>query len=219
MMLKMNFLWVITLILMVLMGLEGCGSSPEPATTGVPTQTSTSDVLIKIPDTNSIKEQDSTTTPATDTVKVTPIGPQVGKLAPDFSYRNSEGTMVYLSNLRGSSVILNFWATWCGPCKYEMPFLQDLANDKEKANKGLVLLTVDVGESADTVKAFLQSSGYSFTVLLDTQRKIASTYYVRSYPTTFFIAQNGIINSIQIGAFLKESELEQRLEALIKSGS
>jgi len=211
----------------VLMGLLGCASITESSTlpetaqetAAVAAQIITPDVQIEIPATNTNKENPSSVTSATDSAKVTSIGPQAGKLAPDFTFSNSEGKIVSLTSLRGSFIIMNFWATWCSPCKYEMPLFQDLADDKEKANKGLILLTIDVGESADTVQNFLQNSGYSFTVLLDNQKKIAYTYYVRSYPTTFFISQNGIIDSIKIGAFLKKSELEQHLDALIKSGS
>ena len=70
----------------------------------------------------------------------------MGKLAPDFKYRDAEGKAVSLSDLRGKTVMLNFWATWCAPCQYEMPLLQALADDENKAAQGLVLLTVNDGE-------------------------------------------------------------------------
>ena len=112
--------------------------------------------------------------------------------------------------------MLNFWTTWCAPCQYEMPLLQALANDKDKSAQGLVLLTVNDGESIDVAHRFMTAHGYSFTVLLDTQNVITQSYNIRAIPTTFFIGQDGIIRNIKLGAFLNESELEQTLNAVMK---
>jgi peroxiredoxin len=144
------------------------------------------------------------------------IGPQVGKLAPDFEFTDAEGNSTSLRDLRGKSIILNFWATWCGPCRYEMPLLQDLAYDQEKADNGLILLTVNSGESADTVQRFMKERGFSFPVLLDVEKGISRSYNVRFIPTTFFIGQDGIISNIRVGAFMNGDQLEKILNTFIK---
>lgn len=143
------------------------------------------------------------------------VGPQVGKLAPVFKFINPGGEKISLSDFRGSSVVLNFWATWCGPCKFEMPLIQALAHDEEKAAKGLVLLTINGGESADTVAKFMIEYGFSFPVLLDTQRGITRAYNVRGIPTTFFIDKDGIIRDIKVGAFTSKTELNSKLNNIM----
>ena len=161
----------------------------------------------------------STTTPEpSPDSEIVPIGigPQVGKLAPDFKFIDAEGKSTSLRDLRGKSIILNFWETWCGPCKYEMPLLQDLAYDQEKAENGLILLTVNSGESADTVQRFMKERGFSFPVLLDIQKSVARYYNVRYIPTTFFIGKDGIISYIRVGAFMNKDQLEQILNTFIK---
>jgi len=105
---------------------------------------------------------------------------------------------------------------WEIPGKIEMPLIQELAHDKEETDKGQVLLTVNGGESADTVRGFMKKYGFSFPVLLDIQKGITRAYNVRAIPTTFFIGQDGIIREIKLGAFPSESELEQRFNTVME---
>lgn len=144
-----------TVILIVLIGLVGCSPTTTPPST---------------PETAEVTNPEPSSEPGK--VSAVEVGPQVGKLAPDFKFTDAEGKSVSLSDLRGKSIMLNFWATWCGPCKIEMPLIQELAHDKEKADKGLVLLTVNGGESAETVRGFMKKYGFSFPVLLDIQKGI-----------------------------------------------
>lgn len=142
-------------------------------------------------------------------------GPQVGMMAPDFEFKDAADKTVSLSDLQGKPIVLNFWATWCGPCKTEMPIIQKLADDGMVAGGGLILLTVNCGDSAETVNNFMQEYGYSFPVLLDTTKNIMRTYNVRYIPTTFFIGTDGIISEIKMGAFTEESQLDRILNDLI----
>ena len=137
--------------------------------------------------------------------------PVVGGLAPDFQLQDLDGRAVSLSGFRGKPVILNFWATWCGPCRDEMPFIQEIFENKEWSDKGLVILAVDIGESPSTVKEFLENYGLSFQVLLDIEQSVAKNYNIRGIPTTFFIDKDGIIQDMKIGAFSSKAEIEQRL--------
>ncbi len=142
-------------------------------------------------------------------------GYQVGDLAPGFGLQNLAGQMVALPDFRGKPVLRNFWATWCPPCREEMPLLQEVFQDKALADKGLVVLTVDLGESPATVEAFMKSNGYSFPVLLDTQQIVANTYNVRGIPTTFFIDKDGIIREVRIGAFANKTQVIMSLRKVL----
>ena len=207
-----------TVISAVLIGLVGCSSATTPSTIPTTSQAANPEPLPETTAANETRENTPSIKPTADPEKVSAIevGPQVGKLAPDFKFTDAEGKSVSLSDLRGKSIMLNFWATWCGPCKYEMPLIEDLAHDKEKAEKGLILLTINSGESADTVRRFMKEQGFSFPVLLDIQKSITRAYNVRAIPTTFFIGQDGIISKIKLGAFMNESELEQILNKVME---
>lgn len=135
--------------------------------------------------------------------------PEMGKLAPDFQLPTLEGQTVFLSDYRGKPVLLNFWASWCGPCQYEMPFLQ--RTYEKWAGRDLVVLAVNLQESPDVVREFMADLGLSFPVLLATDPKVPLAYNVRGIPATFFIDKNGIIRDIKVGPFISEAEIEERL--------
>jgi thiol-disulfide isomerase/thioredoxin len=136
--------------------------------------------------------------------------PKVGELASDFYFETPEGEASSISQLSGTPVMLNFWATWCTPCRHEMPFLQQLHEEGDE----LVMLTVNVGESSSDVSQFMQDQGFSFPVLLDSNGKVARRYNVTGIPTTFFIDSYGVIQAIKIGAFQSQTEIENILSQL-----
>ena len=142
------------------------------------------------------------------------LGARVGNLAPDFQLQNLDGQTVSLSDFRGKPVLINFWATWCPPCRSEMPYIQEIYEDKEWSDKGLVILAVDIGESSSKVEEFMQSLNLSFTVLLDTKEDVAQRYNITSIPTTFFIDKDGIIQDKVIGAFQNKAQIENRLNKI-----
>jgi peroxiredoxin len=134
------------------------------------------------------------------------IGTQVGNLAPNFQLNNLEGKTVSLGDLRGKPVILNFWATWCHPCVFEMPFLQRVY--EEQSAEGLVLLAINIGGTSSQVKEFLQAHNLSLTALLDTKQDVAQRYNIQYIPTTFFIDKDGIIQVVKVGAFPSKETIE-----------
>ena len=142
-------------------------------------------------------------------------GPEVGKLAPDFQLQSLDGQAVSLGDFRGKPVLLNFWATWCGPCRFEMPFIQEIFEKKERSDIGLVILAINIGESPSAVKKFVESRGLTFTVLLDTKQEVAQIYNIRGIPATFFIDKSGIIQDIKMGAFTSKAEIERLLGKII----
>ncbi len=127
--------------------------------------------------------------------------------APDFTLETVDGGTVALSDLRGHPVVLNFWATWCPPCRAEMPELQ-AAYDLYSSG-GLVVLGVNQGETQAQVQAYRQELGLTFPIALDRQYQASERYAVNSLPTTFFIDREGIIRTIVVGqmnaALLKEN--------------
>ena len=150
----------------------------------------------------------------TDTRQV----PAPGKTAPDFQLQSLDGQAISLSELRGRPVLINFWATWCGPCRIEMPFLQEVSEDREWAERGLVILAVNLGEPASTVRKFMESNRLSFTVLLDSEGKVEMLYNAAVIPITYFIDNDGIIRGIKRGAFMERSDIDRfLLNALMKA--
>jgi len=107
----------------------------------------------------------------------------------DFTLSDLSGKKVSLSNYRGKLVFLNFWATWCPPCRQEMPSMERLYQ-KLKA-KGLVILAVDLQEDAKSVQKFIDEHKLTFTVLLDSDGKVGTIYGARSIPTTYIIGRDG----------------------------
>lgn len=139
-------------------------------------------------------------------------GSLIGQPAPDFTFYVTEEQSISLSDLQGSPVLLNFWATWCGPCASEMPYLQQVYDDWQE--KGLVLLAINVMESYSEVEDFVQSRGLSLPVLLDSEGIVASQYGVGNIPTTFFIDSQGIVQHVQVGYFQSAADIESILSQL-----
>lgn len=120
----------------------------------------------------------------------------------DFKLKDLSGKEISLSDLKGKRVFLNFWASWCPPCKAEMPNIEKLY--EETKNSDLVIIAVNLGEDKDTVKSFIDKNNYNFTVLLDSNQSVAEKYNISSIPTSFFIDKNGKIVSKKIGAMTLE---------------
>jgi peroxiredoxin len=133
--------------------------------------------------------------------------PQTGYLAPDFVLDTIDGKSIRLIDLRGKAVILNFWATWCVPCKQEMPLIET----KFKQNSDeLEVLAVDFGEPVEDVRSFVKQLGLTFDILLDPQASVQEEYAVRGFPTTFVIDKDGIIRAVHLGE-MSSSELDRYL--------
>ncbi|TDL63021.1 redoxin domain-containing protein [Rhodococcus qingshengii] len=123
-------------------------------------------------------------------------GLKVGAKAPDFELKTLSGDTVKLSDLKGKKVMLNFWATWCPPCKAEMPAMEEF---HKEAGDEVVILAVNIDPHLD-VKAFVDENGITFPIPLDAEDKVNETYQVLSIPTTYFIDTKGNIGNKFIGA-------------------
>ena len=140
-------------------------------------------------------------------------GVNVGELAPDFTLIDLEGNQVSLSDFRGKTVFVNFWATWCPPCRAEMPEIE--AVYQEYKDKGVVIIGVDIEETKEEVLQFVQQGGYSWTFVLDTTGEVTANYKIQAIPTSFFIDREGIIRAMNVGALTKRT-MEVQLSRALK---
>ena len=121
--------------------------------------------------------------------------PRLGGVAPDFEWITPAGSIRRLTELRGRTVVLNFWATWCEPCRDEMPALDRAA----AADPTLVVLALDLDEDATKIDRFLESYGIRrLEAVLDAGKKVATRYGVVGLPSTFFIGPDGIVRHLEI---------------------
>ena len=133
-----------------------------------------------------------------ETESADPSGPIAeGDAYRDFTVSLADGGEFTLSDHEGKVILLNFWATWCGPCVGEMPAFEQL---QETYGEDLVLLAVNSGEDEGTVKAFLEENGYTFPVALDPRYEVALLYPSDSIPYTVIIGADGKVAAIQLGA-------------------
>lgn len=125
------------------------------------------------------------------------IAPELNSIAPNFEQPTLTGASISLESLRGSPVVVNFWATWCEPCQVEMPDLQ--AVYAEYQADGLRILAVNLGEPSPLVSEWVRSFGLTFDILLDARQSVAALYYLRGQPSTYIISPQGIITDIFYG--------------------
>lgn len=148
----------------------------------------------------------------------TPSQTTLPRPAPDFLLPDMGGQAVRLSQLKGKVVLLNIWATWCGPCRKEMPTMEALARRLSGEDFVLLAVSQDV-DGAVTVKPYLQEGGYTFPVLLDVQGEVGRKYGVTGYPETFIIDRQGQVVYHHIGYNdWAQSQVEETLRRLIQQG-
>ncbi len=154
----------------------------------------------------------ATTPQETDAASGTEAAPQA---APDFTFYDAEGTASKLSDFRGKPVILNFWASWCGPCKMEMP---DLEKAYQEYGEQIHFLMVDqadgVQETVEKASAFIAQQGYTFPVYFDSDLEGAYAYGVTGIPVTYFIDAEGNFAAYYSGA-MSAGILQQGIDLLL----
>ncbi len=120
-----------------------------------------------------------------------------GQTAPDFALRSSEGSNLRLSEYRGEVVMINFWATWCGPCRQEMPLLDDLYTRYERV--GFKLLGVNIDDDSRRAMRMVEELGVSFPVLFDESKDVSRLYQVEAMPVTVLVDRSGTVRHVHHG--------------------
>jgi cytochrome c biogenesis protein CcmG/thiol:disulfide interchange protein DsbE len=139
--------------------------------------------------------------------------PRVGRPAPDFELTLLDGTNVRLSDYRGRPVWINFWASWCPPCRAENPDIQEVY-EAHKDEHGLVLLAPAIGERQGDVAGYMERADLHYPVGLDTDTQIAANYRVLGIPTHVFVDADGIVREIRVGAMSKKT-MEKMIQKLL----
>lgn len=127
----------------------------------------------------------------------------------DFSLKDVNGEMVSLNDFQGKRMLINFWATWCVPCVTEMTILQEIYD--QWIEKGLVVISINMGESESKVRGFVQRHGLSFPVLLDPNTQVFIKHEIRELPTTLLVDKDKTIIAKKVGLFLSKESLETEL--------
>lgn len=148
----------------------------------------------------------------------TDIRPEVGFIAPNFTLNNEAGKPVTLSQLRGKPIFLNFWASWCPPCKEEMPLIQE-AYEKYGDKVEFYAVNLTFNDTVEDALTFMKSNGYDMPILfddnLDVSKTVAKLYRANTIPTSYFIDANGVIQVKRIGA-MNYDQIETSLKKIIK---
>jgi cytochrome c biogenesis protein CcmG/thiol:disulfide interchange protein DsbE len=158
--------------------------------------------------------EDATSEPIELTASASGPAPRVGEEAPDFRVQSPDGESLRLSDFRGSAVWINFWASWCPPCRAESPDIE--AVYQEKQDEGLVVLALSIGEGASTVRDYVERTGTTFTVGLDRGTDIAATYRIVGIPTHYFVDSDGILRDWRIGSMSKKT-MEKKVDAILSA--
>ncbi len=145
-----------------------------------------------------------------------PPNPREGFSAPDFTLDLLDGGQLRLSDLRGQSVVINFWASWCPPCRAEMPAIEKVYQAYK--DRGLVVLAVNTTfqDNEAAAAAFVREFGLTFLIPLDRDGSVSQRYQLRGLPSTFFVDRNGIIRSVVIGGPMSEALIQSKVEELLK---
>jgi len=140
----------------------------------------------------------------------------LGKPAPSFKLKDLDGKDVALSELKGSVVVLDFWATWCGPCVMSLPKIDEL--NKDKKGDGLKVFAVNQSEDKELVQGFIKSKGLTLPVLLDSDGKVGNKYKADAIPETVVIGKDGTVRKVFVGAGPNtEKSLREAVETAMKA--
>lgn len=145
-----------------------------------------------------------------------PPSPREGFTAPDFTLDLLGGGQVTLSDLRGQVVVVNLWASWCPPCRAEMPAIENVY--RALKDEGLVVLAVNTTyqDGEREAAAFAQDFGLSFPIPLDTRGAVSRRYRLTALPSTYFIDRRGIIRSVIVGGPMSQAAIQSKVEELLE---
>lgn len=144
--------------------------------------------------------------------------PQSGFLAPDFTLETSAGEIITLSELRGRPILINLWASWCGPCRQEMPAIQRTFEMYQDRGFTVLAVNVTAQDNESAALAFVKEYGLTFPILMDREGDVARIYENRALPSSFFVDRDGVIREVVIGGPMAEALLVTRVQSLLPAG-
>ena len=142
--------------------------------------------------------------------------PRKGFVAPDFTLEALDGQTIVLSELRGEVVLINFWATWCPPCREEMPAMQKVY--EQYRDQGFQVLAISLDVQHAQVPAFVEEKGLTYPVMMDRDGTVSDLYQILSLPTTFFVDRSGVIQKIIIGGPMPHALIESIVTEFLAEG-
>jgi cytochrome c biogenesis protein CcmG, thiol:disulfide interchange protein DsbE len=157
--------------------------------------------------------------PAATTGGAPPPSAREGFLAPDFTLDLLGGEQVQLSDLRGKVVMVNLWASWCPPCRAEMPAIENVYRTYKDKGFEVLAINITYQDGEAEAAAFAQDYGLTFPILLDRTGAVSNRYLLRAMPSTFFIDRQGVIRSVVIGGPMSEAVIQSKVEELLKETS
>ncbi len=154
--------------------------------------------------------------PTATTDGAPPPSPREGFSAPDFTLDLLDGGQVTLSDLRGQAVMINLWASWCPPCRAEMPAIERVYQDLK--DEGLVVLAVNTTyqDSESAAAAFVEEFGLTFPIALDRTGAVSNRYQLRGLPSTYFVDREGVIRSVVVGGPMSEGLIRAKIQEILE---
>jgi cytochrome c biogenesis protein CcmG/thiol:disulfide interchange protein DsbE len=137
----------------------------------------------------------------------------IGDTAPDFAVADLDGNPIRLADLRGRPVVINFWASWCGPCVEEFPLLRDAA--ARHADAGLIVIGIVWDDRSEAARDFMARNGATWAAAMDPGQRVSRDYGILGPPETYFVGRDGIIKARQIGQ-ISAASLDEKLAVIIE---
>ena len=166
----------------------------------------------------SLPDSSFTWAPPTGAEKIVPPEVLLGQPAPDVALADLDGKQLRLSDLRGNVVILDFWATWCGPCRRSLPMLEQVAQDNHSAKLRVLTVAVNRGQTPEAIREFVQENKLSLPVLWDEKSEAGDKFHVRGIPQTVLIGKDGVVKFVAVGVGPDgESRLQQAIHVALEA--
>lgn len=153
---------------------------------------------------------------AANTGGLPPPSPREGFSAPDFTLDLLGDEQIKLSDLRGKVVLVNFWASWCPPCRAEMPAIENVYRSSKPRGFEVLAVNVTNQDSEAAAAAFVRELGLTFPIPLDRSGEASAVYNLRALPTSYFIDRKGVIRSVVVGGPMSEVLIQSKVEELLK---